>query len=322
MIKSSRFRARRLAFAGPVWCAVLIGCQAGPSTSSSSHWLTCEKDSDCAGWVEGAICGAGNYCESAGGDKLEETVVLDDAFESQFESIFVFEEGFSVRNGDLEYYTGRTENVRVEEGELILTARQEDFMGAGYTSGSVNTSGLFSFTYGIIEARIWTPDGAGTGPAFWLLPESPGPAALYCETPDTCYDATWPVWGDMVVMTTRSETSNEVIQTTNFGSYDESLGALVRNEAGGTTVFEESVGGGYHDYALHWLPGRLDWFIDGKLTFSADTSKAYQPGGVDPYAQPFHLRLSLAVGGLSEDPDPAVYPQEMRVASLKITRYK
>jgi beta-glucanase (GH16 family) len=323
MSKISRFLARRLALGAPFGAMVFLGCQSGPSTSSSSHWLTCERDEDCAGWTAGAVCGQGNYCETSGGVRLVETVVLDADFGDTVDTdLFSFEEGFSIRNGDQEFYTGRSENLFTEDGELVLRALREDYMGASYTSASVSTGGSFSFTYGKIEARIWAPDGTGTSAAFWLLPESPGEAELYCETPDDCFDATWPVWGDMVVMTTRSEAPNSIIQTANFGLYDEDLGAVVRQEGGGTHDLGESVASGYRTYALHWYPGKLEWFIDGELTASADTTRAYQPSGIDPYSRPFHLRLSLAVGGLTEDPDPLAYPQDMRIESLRVTRFE
>ena len=57
-------------------------------------------------------------------------------------------------NGELQYYTDRSENVVVEDGMLKITAIQESFEGAGYTSARLLTQGLFSQQYGRFEARM------------------------------------------------------------------------------------------------------------------------------------------------------------------------
>ena len=78
-------------------------------------------------------------------------------------------------NNELQYYTDRSENVRVgDDGEgngcLILTARREDYKGKNFTSGRVNSMGKIAFTHGKIEAAIKLPKTAnGLWPAFWMM---------------------------------------------------------------------------------------------------------------------------------------------------------
>ena len=48
-------------------------------------------------------------------------------------------------NGELEYY--RSENVTVSGGNLVLSARDESFGGASFTSGKVTTRGKQTFLY-------------------------------------------------------------------------------------------------------------------------------------------------------------------------------
>src|SRR5260370_31516895 len=62
-------------------------------------------------------------------------------------------------NHELEYYTSRRENARIENGNLVITAREEPYRGPNgtdfdYTSARLTTQGLFSQTYGRFEARI------------------------------------------------------------------------------------------------------------------------------------------------------------------------
>jgi beta-glucanase (GH16 family) len=124
-------------------------------------------------------------------------------------------------------------------------------------------------------------------------------------------------------MTVRSEQPAAVLHTSSYATPDEASGQLVRGQGGGTTTLESSVATEYHDYAVEWGPERTDWFIDGELTHSFDRTAAniFHPDGQDPFTQPFHLKLSLAVGGLSEAPVAEDYPQEMRVDRLRVWQY-
>ena len=67
-------------------------------------------------------------------------------------------------NNELQYY--RQENAEIENGELVITAKKENFGGAAYTSARLKTQGLKSWTYGKIEARILLPSFEGSWPAF------------------------------------------------------------------------------------------------------------------------------------------------------------
>src|SRR6266849_3134571 len=71
-------------------------------------------------------------------------------------------------NHELEYYTNRAENARIEHGKLLITARREDFAGPDgkkfdYTSTRLKTQSLFAQAYGRFEARIKLPAGQGFG---------------------------------------------------------------------------------------------------------------------------------------------------------------
>src|SRR5215471_20381363 len=52
-------------------------------------------------------------------------------------------------NNELEYYTNRVENVQVNDGKLVITARREGYSDSqgvfrGYTSARLKTAGKFS----------------------------------------------------------------------------------------------------------------------------------------------------------------------------------
>ncbi len=88
----------------------------------------------------------------------------------------------------MQYYTReRRENARIEDGILIIEARQENYTNpqfipedhknywkrsrpnAEYTSASLTTRERASWVYGRIEVRAKLPTGTGMWPAIWML---------------------------------------------------------------------------------------------------------------------------------------------------------
>lgn len=80
-----------------------------------------------------------------------------------------YEEGY-VRNDELQYYTRqREENVRMEDGFLVIEARRDNWNGHEYTSSSLYSRGKREFQYGIFEMRAKIDVRQGSWPAFWTL---------------------------------------------------------------------------------------------------------------------------------------------------------
>src|SRR6476646_2170658 len=68
-------------------------------------------------------------------------------------------------NHELQFYTERrAENVRVENGHLIIEARREAWGSNDYTSARLTSKGKGDWTYGRFEARAKLPCGRGTWP--------------------------------------------------------------------------------------------------------------------------------------------------------------
>ena len=73
-------------------------------------------------------------------------------------------------NKELQYYTDSTNNTALDgAGNLLITAREETFMGNAYTSGRLTTKGIFEQAYGRFEARMKLVSGVGMWPAFWIM---------------------------------------------------------------------------------------------------------------------------------------------------------
>lgn len=66
-------------------------------------------------------------------------------------------------NAELEYYTDRSVNARVENGSLRIDALHETFGNRNYTSARLKTEGLAAWRYGRIEPASASRVDRGSG---------------------------------------------------------------------------------------------------------------------------------------------------------------
>lgn len=222
-------------------------------------------------------------------------------------------------NSELEYYTDREENVRVEDGKLIITAIKEetDYEGMPYTSGRIRTldndteEPLFSTTYGRVEARIKMPVGEGLWPAFWMLPVDP---SLYNQ---------WAASGELDIMEARGRLPGQVGGTLHYGkNWPNNV------YKGKDYVFEEGTDiTDYHLYSVEWEPGVIRWYVDDECYYTMDNWFSKGPANAEdytwpaPYDVPFYILLNLAVGGTFDSEanlDNAEFPAEMYVDFVRV----
>ena len=240
-------------------------------------------------------------------------------------------------NDERQCYTDRTENARVADGRLIITARKEDYTGPAwpphmrngdrdpdaqvtkpYTSARLVTRGNAAWTYGRIEVRARLPQGQGTWPAIWMLPE------------DEDY-GTWAASGEIDILEVvnlgipcaecPSGREDTILGTLHFG------GQWPDNAYASTETHAPSVLDGFHTFGIVWAPGRIDWTYDGQV-YATQTKDAWWSSGSDaadaPFDRRFHLLLNLAVGGkLSEERglkgvDESGYPKTMEVDWVRV----
>jgi hypothetical protein len=74
-------------------------------------------------------------------------------------------------NEELQFYTDRKANVRVEGGMLVITPREENFGEKKWTSGRVTGKNKRSFKYGRFTVRAKLPSGLGLWSAIWMMPQ-------------------------------------------------------------------------------------------------------------------------------------------------------
>ena len=170
-------------------------------------------------------------------------------------------------NNELQFY--REENTRVEDGKLIITAKEEDHKGSKYTSGKLVTDSTFAKAYGKFEARMKLPEGTGFWPAFWMMPK------------DSVYGG-WAVSGEIDIMEARGRLINQVGAAIHYGRNWPN-----NKHSGGTYVFPEGEDfTDFHTYGIEWEPGEIRWYVDGELYLTQNNWDSWGAGQPAKYAYP------------------------------------
>jgi beta-glucanase (GH16 family) len=184
-------------------------------------------------------------------------------------------------NGNFEQEWYNDDQVKVADGQLNITTINDPIdvsvqnqaktfeyrsgmvnTGSGSTNGTVRWAG----TYGYYEARMKFQAGQGVWPAFWLLP----------------VNKQWPP--EIDVMEFLGNKPNEILQTLHWqanGQPQESSVVIKR---------AQDYSNSWHTYGVDWEPGKIDWYIDGKLT------RSYVGPNIPD--TPMEIIINLAIGGL------------------------
>ncbi len=196
-------------------------------------------------------------------------------------------------NNELQYYCEK--GVSVQDGNLVLTATKENYLGKTCTSGRVNTLGKVYFTYGKIEARIKMPNTAnGLWPAFWMMGNDIG-------------SVSWPACGEIDIV----EMGN--VNGINSGTQDRYFNGAYhwgtywndhRQYARDITYSYSVQDGEYHLFTCIWTPDAISMYLDLDKYPSVDpycvmtipkSSDNSAPGYY--FHKPNFIIFNLAVGG-------------------------
>ncbi len=205
-------------------------------------------------------------------------------------------------NNEWQYYTSRTNNARIENGQLIIEARKENYSGANYTSARLKTQGKAAWRYGRIEARIKIPRGQGIWPAFWMLGTN-------------ITSVNWPNCGEIDILENIGKEPTNVYGTIHGPGYSGGASIGRSYSLPDNAAFADA----FHIYAVEWTTNSIRWFLDGQQYFSA--SPASLPNGSTwVFTQPQFLLLNVAVGGNWPGyPDATTtFPQQMIVDWVRV----
>ncbi len=215
-------------------------------------------------------------------------------------------------NNELQYYTDRTDNVQVTGGNLVITARREDFGGMPYTSGRIHSQGKFSAHYGRIAARMKLPEGLGVWPAFWMLGQD--------------FDGqNWPAIGELDILEMRGGQDYTASAASHWDQ--PGVGHAMYSES---LTLSEKLSADYHVYMIEWDTQYIKISLDGEVYWTFDNFWCEEGGTPDPKAKtefqfPMYILFNLAVGGNFFDPAltspsmiTASFPQAMLVDWVRV----
>ncbi|MCI9080673.1 MAG: family 16 glycosylhydrolase, partial [Lachnospiraceae bacterium] len=151
-------------------------------------------------------------------------------------------------NNELQEYVDSEKNIYVKDGNLVL--KPVKTVGSdgkvSYTSGRINTQNKHNFKYGLFEARVKVPAGQGFLPAFWMMPANEN---LYGQ---------WPRCGEIDIMEVLGNETKTSYGTIHYGNpHSESQGKH--------TLEKGDFSDEYHTFSVEWEPGKINWYVDGKL---------------------------------------------------------
>ncbi len=202
-------------------------------------------------------------------------------------------------NNELQYYTDRPENIKVEGGMLHIIAQQESFMGSNYTSARINSTGKIEQEYGRFEARIQLPWGQGLWPAFWLLGNN-------------INEVGWPECGEIDIMEYRGQNPTTLIGSVHGPGY-----SAGESEGKEFELVNDRFDTGFHVFGIEWAPEYINYYVDDVL-YNQITPDDVEGEWV--FDHPFYIILNLAVGGnfVGSPNSETVFPQTMLVDYVKV----
>ena len=187
-------------------------------------------------------------------------------------------------NDEWQNYTNSPNNVHLENGALIITARCDSGVpgkrDGSITSARINTKGKFSSKFGKIQARIQPPEAAGMWPAFWML------GANIDTSP-------WPKCGEIDIMEMDSLYEDDKTTLCTLHWWDDSLVPPDWTYLSKKKSFPYSLTKDYHIFEVDWDENRIIGKIDGQEYFV----KSIDPTTMDEFLKDFFILLNVAVGG-------------------------
>jgi len=234
----------------------------------------------------------------------------------------VFEDNFDGTNLDLnkwEYQEGcgnqyggnnlqcyTRNNVAVQNGNLVITARRENMEDKEYTSGRIRQRGN-GILYGAYVVRARFSRGDHLHPALWLF---------YRET-DCRYEEI-----DIAEYRGQPSEARKLAMAAHWGK---EWYAITSKETLVNTP--EDLSAGFHEYAVLWRPASIEWYIDNVKYFEAsltdgsftrDPNKLPCRGEPKPFMMPSNFIFNIAVGGGFFGDFPPMNPSTWTKPSMEI----
>ncbi|MEL7005152.1 MAG: glycoside hydrolase family 16 protein, partial [Bacteroidota bacterium] len=181
-------------------------------------------------------------------------------------------------NDELQHYTRRLKNARVENGHLIIEVHKEDYEERKFTSARLVTRGKQDWKYGRFEIRAKLPLGKGIWSAIWMLHS------------DSSVYGVWPKSGEIDIMENVGYDPDTVVTAAHTGAYYFTIGTQKESRLYVPTNSEE-----FHTYVLEWDEDEYRIFVNDLQFFTfPNEGKGFMEW---PFDQKFYLVMNIAYGG-------------------------
>lgn len=170
---------------------------------------------------------------------------------------------------------------------------------AEWLSAKLTTKGKVEVKYGLIEARVKVPTGAGTWPAFWMLGNN-------------LVEDGWPLCGEIDILEVRGKDPGNLVATLHGPGYfgDHGSGKEWRTPV--------AMNDDFNTYAIEWLPDSITWLFDG-VPFSRKIKADVAPNEW-VFDHPFYIITNLAMGGgFTGEIDPNLVSAEMVIEHIRVS---
>jgi beta-glucanase (GH16 family) len=201
-------------------------------------------------------------------------------------------------NNELETYTNATENIKLDNGKLVITALKNI---DAFTSARIKTQDKVELKFGRIDVRAKLPKGQGIWPAIWMLGEN-----------IDIVGSGWPICGEIDIMEVVGHKPTELVGTVHYNNdgYKYSSGST------SLSVGEGDFSDKFHVFSIVWDKNKISWYLDNKVfkEFSNTDIAGY------PFNKAFFFIMNIAVGGnWPGSPDATtVFPQTMVVDYIRV----
>lgn len=211
-------------------------------------------------------------------------------------------------NNELQAYVDDGKHVKIEDGRLYILPERivNEDKTVTYRSGRVSTQGKHDFLYGYFEIKAKAARGKGLLTGLRLLPST----NEYGE---------WPRSGEIDIFNVDGQYPYKGLFNSHFG-----VPNTQRNCEFGYS--NSDFASEYHVYGFEWLPGKMSFYLDGKLLYSNSywfsvAKEGDEPSYPAPYDKPFNLEFDISIGGdWGGDPDRVTFYDNEAYAAIEYIR--
>ena len=207
------------------------------------------------------------------------------------------------------------DNVRLENGNLIITVKKEDNKTVKidgkdrkilYSSGAVHTKDKFTVHEGKIEMRATMPEGIGTWPAFWTWPDGYSQATgTFAKEEIDIFE----IYGDNL---------QKVTGTAHALKADNTYASFVGNDL---KIKKNEDLRKFNTYAVEWDDKEIKWLFNGRI-YKRLSIKKVGKFSENTFKLPHFLMINVALQNKTGEDGNIKFPTEMKVDYVRVYQKK